>query len=53
MQISQVCWMGGMLGITTAPTMAPTVSPTIATESSGSSIKFTTTIAAWAFAGSY
>jgi len=45
--------LGGMLWITTAPNMAPTVSPTIATESSGSSIKFTTTIAAWAFAGSY
>ena len=39
--------LGGMLGMTVAPTMAPTV------LESGSAIKFTTTVAAWAFAGSY
>lgn len=41
--------LGGMLGMTSAPTMAPTV----ILEESGSSIKFTITVAAWAFAGSY
>ena len=41
--------LGGMLGMTSAPTMAPTV----ILEESGSVVKFTTTVAAWTFVGSY
>ena len=41
--------LGGMLVMKSAPTMAPTV----ILEESGSVVKFTTTVAAWTFVGSY